>query len=214
MVNKIKQTGIGLIELMISILIGLLLMAGAISALVATIGSNADNIRMIRLEQDLRSVMSLVTRELQLAGSWRGAVNNVLVDDPLLLLDNNYPSVPVVNGNCIIFAYGKDANDDVGDNEWFGFRLSGNQIEYHQNAGVPDCGAGTGPPWEPLTVTDAMTQIDIFDLEISDPITSPRVTDVTVSLTGRTWLTGDDRANAASWSAERTLDKTIRIRNN
>jgi len=207
MVNKIKQTGIGLIELMIAILIGLLLMAGAISALVTTIGSNADNIRMIRLEQDLRAVMSLVTRELQLAGSWRGAVNNVLVNAPLL--DNNYPSVPVVNGNCITFAYGTDDDDVLDANESFGFRLSGNRIEYHQNAGVPDCGAGAA--WQPLTVTDAMTQIDTFTPVVTEGV---RVTDVTIVLSGRTWLTGDDNANTASWSAVRTLNKTIRIRNN
>lgn len=207
--NKNRQLGITLIEMMIAMLVGLLLMAGAISVFITTVQSNADNLRMIRLEQDLRSTMTLITRELRLAGSWSGALDDTINNTPPVG-NTIYSVAPVVNadGDCISFQYGKDVDNILDNDERFGFRLNGNEVQYQQNPGAAGC---DGNGWSSLTVQDATTQIDTLAFVLN---VGARVTDITVNLSGRTWLSGDDRSNSGTWSGLRTLNKTIRIRNN
>lgn len=60
--------GFGLIELMVAIVIGLIVVGGVTSIVVATLRTNTDSSRMTRLTQDLRASMGLLQRELRAAG--------------------------------------------------------------------------------------------------------------------------------------------------
>ena len=60
--------GFGLVELMVSIIPGLVVSGAAVAFVVSSLDSNTDFVRSTRFNQDLRSNMDFVTRELRRAG--------------------------------------------------------------------------------------------------------------------------------------------------
>ena len=86
-----RQTGFGLVELMIGLLVGMIVVAAAGSILTTTLTSSNDNIKMARLDQELRQVMTMVSRDLRRASTWDGAVDvsRVSLSDPLTLSGNS-----------------------------------------------------------------------------------------------------------------------------
>ena len=74
-----SQSGMSLIELMVSITAGLLVVAVATNVLISTLNSNSSTLRYARFNQDLRGVLNAITHDLERAGSWgmAGNVSNV-----------------------------------------------------------------------------------------------------------------------------------------
>lgn len=70
-----KQSGLGLVELMVSILIGMIIMAGLIAIASATFGANISQMRMAQLNHELRKVVDTVARDLRRA-SYAGTQGN------------------------------------------------------------------------------------------------------------------------------------------
>ena len=62
--------GVSLVELMIGVAIGLILISGTIAIFGATVNSQSSALKAIRLEQELRAVMDLISRDLRRAGYW------------------------------------------------------------------------------------------------------------------------------------------------
>lgn len=224
-----RQRGFGLIELMVSIAIGLIVVGGITSLVVATLRTNTDNYRMTRLTQDLRSSMTLISRELRRAGYDRDAVydfgrgghvaNNF---EMVRLFDSNGNELQVENGigtanpaTCIIYGWDENGNGTGDPGEFRGFRLDGNDnvLEMKMQGGEGDASCGTGP-WEDLTDPE-LIQIDNFAITTVNGAPAPTVTDsagnpiltvreLVVRLEGS--VTGDD-------SMTRKIEETIRVRN-
>ena len=76
---------------MIGLLVGMIVVAAAGSILTTTLTSSNDNIKMARLDQELRQVMTMVSRDLRRASAWDGAVDvaRVSLSDPLTLSGNS-----------------------------------------------------------------------------------------------------------------------------
>lgn len=72
MVTLHKQRGMTLIELMISIVIGLIVTATMVAIFSTTASTNNKTLRITHLDQDLRALMNAVTRETRRAGYWAG----------------------------------------------------------------------------------------------------------------------------------------------
>ncbi len=91
-----RQSGFGLVELMIGLLVGMIVVAAALSLLSTTMASSNDNIKMTRLDQELRQVMTMLTRDLRRATIWDPAVDvtRVSLAHPLTL--------SVVSGNWTV----------------------------------------------------------------------------------------------------------------
>ncbi len=85
-----RQFGFGLVELMIGLLVGMIVVAAALSLLSTTMASSNDNIKMLRLDQELRQVMTMLTRDLRRATIWDPAVDvtRVSLAHPLKLSGN------------------------------------------------------------------------------------------------------------------------------
>lgn len=94
-----RQSGFGLVELMIGLLVGLIVVAAATSMLTTTLFSSNDSIKMARLEQEMRQVMTMLTRDLRRAASWDAAVDvaRVSLADPLTLSAVSGTSVSVTS---------------------------------------------------------------------------------------------------------------------
>jgi type IV pilus assembly protein PilW len=111
------QAGVTLIELMISILLGLLLLSAATAMTVKTMVMNGDTLKSVKLNQDLDAVIQVMVNDIRRAGYTGGLFD--FTDGE----DLNIPS-----SSCILYAY--DASDDgvLDDNEKYGFRLVNGRI--------------------------------------------------------------------------------------
>jgi len=68
MMNRIKQSGITIIELMISITIGLILIASVSTVYVAHAVNSLKTLQMSKLNQELSQLMSLMVKDIRRAG--------------------------------------------------------------------------------------------------------------------------------------------------
>ena len=145
------EAGVSLIELLISIGVGIVLLTGITSIYISTSKSNANNLQLARLNQEVRAIMGLMSKEIRRAGYWGvipgtvGTVGNpswmtaVYANNTVDLASNpfwnditlsNYSggngSAP--SHSCLLFSYDLDDNKQVGDGtagtpvEQFGFR--------------------------------------------------------------------------------------------
>lgn len=214
-VMKYKQRGFTLIELMISIVIGLIILAAVVGMFVTLIKSDNDNLKSIRLNQQLRAAMSLITRDIRRSGfdglgTTRG-VGPYLFSTPVsrLTIGNNDHG----NANsCVGFAYDEDKDGiDDGNPERYGYRWGSDDgaIEIRKSGYACDVGG-----WENFTDE---TFIEIFSETIAG-VTHPgvefgetetcnagmHIRQIAVTIRGR--LRKDN-------TVSRTISETVKIRN-
>ncbi len=81
------QQGFGLVELMIGMVISMIILAAASEVLLSSLSSNRDSIRMARLDQELRQVMTMISRDARRATAWDPAVDvaKLSMSSPLTL---------------------------------------------------------------------------------------------------------------------------------
>jgi type II secretory pathway component PulJ len=65
-----RQTGFSLVELLVSLATGLFLIAGVLGIFTSTLHSQSETLKMTRLNQELRRVADLVSRDVKRAGYW------------------------------------------------------------------------------------------------------------------------------------------------
>ncbi|MDP3877247.1 MAG: prepilin-type N-terminal cleavage/methylation domain-containing protein [Methylobacter sp.] len=177
-----KQTGVTLIEIMISLLIGLIVISATIGIYVTAIRGSTDTLRSARLNYDLDSAMQLMMNDIRRAGYWGGAVAGANSQiNPFTAATTNAQILTVNTTNdCILYTY--DANgsgvltpavftDDVDANEYYGFRrstIAGNRgiIEMRlTGTTTANCADGV---WQALSINDnSGEQLDITRLEFS-----------------------------------------------
>ncbi|MGH8530668.1 MAG: prepilin-type N-terminal cleavage/methylation domain-containing protein [Nevskiales bacterium] len=200
------QQGFSLVELMIALVLGLVLVGGAVSVLTGTLRSNADLARMARLEEQLDGLMVLVLRDLRRAGgtskpylALTGGVSPFGLDAPGALAGETANS-------CVTFSY--DLNRDgllttaAGADERFGYRLKQQMMQIR--AGGLGCNADGSPGWE--NAADA-SELEVTTLSFAIATSSAGDVDtrqVTVTLAGRM------KSNPAT---ARSLLRTVRLRN-
>lgn len=211
----VAQKGFSLVELMISITVGLVILAGVTTMFAHNVKAGGDSLKMARLHQELQAVMSLMTRDIKRAGYWGDASFSIgsgtSNTNPFALgALSNYSAEPA--NSCITFSYdrngdGAETTSPAGDDERFGFRLRGGALETRKSGA--DCGA-TG--WEDLndTVTTEITDLNFatssrnVDIDGITGGASIAVRTVTITLKGRL------RKDTA---VERTLRDRVRVHN-
>jgi len=225
MLNK-KQTGLTLIEMMIAMVLGLFVTAVIITVFSTNVRSSTENLKMIRLNQELRGVMTMMIDELKRQGYSSDSTNADFMND----INTN------TSFSCVRYSYDEINRDPAGsetagvqdDDERFGFKLAGNTIEWTRSGGSigtlgsADCSNGTWTPISDPNLAEITTLY--FDFSgsgnklgstINTGIvalttnTGVSLYDVTITLTGKTDLPHSSDAN----DPRRTLIETIRIRN-
>lgn len=220
------QPGFSLVELMISIAVGLLVLAGVTTMFAHNVKASGDTLKMARLNQELQAVMSLMTRDLKRAGYWGNASSAIGTGTPntnpfTLDTPGNYSGEPA--NSCITFRYDMDGdgNVDLGPtdgsagppktndaDERLGFRLRSGAVETRGRG--TDCAGGW---WEDITdtVTTEITGLNFALAARNADIDGPGpgasrivVREVTITLRGRL------RKDTA---VERTLQNTVRVHN-
>lgn len=239
MLNKNRlNKGFTLVELMISLVIGLLISAAGLTMFVNTADTDFDQIKMTRLNQELRAVMSLMTRDIRRTGYYGIATTSpttissglptiigTATWNPFIKTGGNFlfSLQDIYNGDsdastydCILFAYDEDRDGvDDGNNERFGYRLAPSSNPNYSGRNtlkVRQSGADcTGNNWEALT-DDSIIEVTEFTLtprrEIIGDDGTLVVCNIDITLSARF-------ANVAGYDTNivRSINETVKIRN-
>lgn len=152
--NVRAQRGLSLIELMVSIVIGLIVVLGAIQVYITTARGGIDSTRSNRLTQDLRAVLGIMMDDVRRAGH---------MADPTALATNPFTVVVggrtdlLVTANCVRYSYdatwnGGAANVVDAGTDFAGFRYAGNAVQFMvstTNNSTANCNDDLG--WENVT---------------------------------------------------------------
>jgi len=219
MLNRRREQGLTLIELMIGLLLGLIVTGIAISMYVSTLGITGQTVRTVMLNQELRLVLELVTADIRRAGHWDGSVG---ADNPhaevvsgatkllpISVFDNDGDGVD----DCVILTYDYDKDGASDPEHIFGFRynaVSGSvsSLEVtNVTSGAAPVTCGTYSGW--LEMTDSRsTKITEFSFDISpSPVASwaeSSSKEIEVTIVGES--RSDDRLS-------RGLVESVRVRN-
>jgi len=215
------QQGLTLIELMIGLLVGSIITAGAISVFNNTLKSNSDNLNLARINQDLRGMMDIMVRDIRRAGYVTDQpgfndnlpagnvdginddlTNNPFFDSETVITPQTTDITVLDDGSCILYAYNRD-NDSpatVAGNERLGFKLQDNQLKMRKNGATND-DCSNGLEWENITEPEVeITQLDFNLTEDAYDVTS-MITDV-VPAGGDGFWDGDDNHNGTCDTGE------------
>ncbi len=121
-----QHQGFTLVELMIAILLGTVALGSLLVVFGSSAKANIESIRTAKLNQEIRSIMDVMSRDIRRAGYWADAAKTPDATNPFGIIQ--------MQDNCITYSY--DKNDDgVLDlpSETFGFRLNGKAIEMPSN---------------------------------------------------------------------------------
>ena len=115
-----RQRGFSLVELMVGIVVGLFVVLVASAVYLNVITSSADSTRLAKLNQDMRSIMDIMTHDLHRAGYSAGG-NDIFMQRVAPATDIQISS----DGSCILYTFdlNRDGIVSSGD-ELFGFRYS------------------------------------------------------------------------------------------
>ncbi len=163
-----------LVELMVSLAIGLFLVAIGTTLLVAQLRENRGLLIEARLMQDLRTAADLMARDLRREGYWGSATAGIWTPGTGRTLSPNpyQPAAPATAASdATVLRYSRDAveNGSVDSNEQFGYRLHGGAIELQLGAGnwqaITDAGT--------LTVTGLQIMPELQDIALADACSQP-----------------------------------------
>lgn len=173
-----RQAGFSLVELMVSVVLGMVVVGAAIAVYVAMLQSSTGTVRTARLNYDLGALMTYMANEIRRAGFWGDAAAGA---DPLL---NPFTAaaedVQILadwdgNGNpCIVYSYDADSDGALQDSERFGFRLNDDgSIGMRLDGTVLASCADADGSWERVTVQDNSEIVQVTDLQFSfQPLTA------------------------------------------
>lgn len=209
--------GMSIIELLIGIAIGLIILAGASTMFVGNVTSSRLLLLEARINQDLRTTMDLITRDLRRGAYWGNSLSGTVAAGSTSTTQANPYSAVTVTGSPIQidYAYTRDATENNVLNaatEQFGFKL---------NTTTHAIQMYIGEAWQTLTNTDILvipdngflitpteTAIDIRNAcaKTCAGASCPQIRVRTYNIV----LTGISKTDSA---VSRTLRSQVRVRN-
>lgn len=174
-----RQQGLSLVELMITVSLGLLLMAALTSVFSNTLSVNSRSLTLSQLQEESTAVMELMVSDIRRTGYHGGAANIIIDPDNQVTAFTNSVTISAwpdeAAASCILFKYDVNGNGiDDGSDDAFGYRLRDGQIERRQ--GIATC---TETGWQGLTSVDMVRISDLnFVLaeQTTGDVTERRVT--------------------------------------
>ncbi len=141
---SIKTKGFSLVELMVSLALGMVLLTGVFKMQSSTIDNNSHSLKLSRISQEIRAALDAIKSDIRRSGYWRDA--NIDTSNTFGFLKISYDQ------SCISFTYDFNNNgvlDQPGDE--FGFRLNQGAIEARVAADACDTALPTRISWAPIT---------------------------------------------------------------
>lgn len=222
-----RNRGFTLIELMVALVLGLVVVGGVMGVFMSTYQANAQNIKAVRLNEELRAVMSLITRDLRRAGmrdlAWQPSLlgtANPFANNTNWVVSRYDAAVPV--SSCAMFAYDGDGDDAVDNVDRRGFRLrrDGSQ-QWVEMRDLDSTGTTcSGGDWDKLTDEKVMNVLSLnFTTTLEPGMSGVAVRTVIVTLRGATHTRSVNPATLTAADCTnidvvcRQLVEKIRLRN-
>jgi len=131
-----NQKGLTLVELLISITIGLGILAAASSFYVTTAITSASSIASSRLNHELTTLMSVMVQDIRRAGySGHSDVKTAPLSNEFSSADE---TALTISGQCILYAYDADDDGVLDDQDIIGFKLDTNTVWMRRQGDVND----------------------------------------------------------------------------
>jgi len=157
--------GVSLVELLIGLVVGSLITAGALTVFAKISFSGIENVRMVRLNEQLRNTLDQIRRDLQRAGyvdAW--PVGGTTISNLNVAAMGVFGAIEINGaGNCITYSYDVDKDAIQDDDEVFGFGLSGTAV--NRDTTLADC--DDVADWEPYT--DGEVNIEVLSFALVQP---------------------------------------------
>ena len=208
--KRLRQGGFSVVVILIALVASLIVVGSVLAFTMSTVQSNTENVRATRLSQDMRAVMSLMTRELRRAGYDEESLDGVGRGTDYI---SPFASMEVVEGasGCFTIAYdragGTPGQIDAGNGELRAYRravVNGVGVMQMRTGANTSCQQTNG--WQDLTDSQ-LTNIDSFTLDLVEgdingtvPV---RIRDVDIVLQGSV---------VGSPEIVRSLDTRVRVR--
>lgn len=202
------HSGFSLVELMVALTIGLFILLGLTTFLSNNLRSSAQLAAATRLNQEMRAIMTLMSRDLRRAGYWGNATSGI--GATVALYSNPFDAIDVATAGCILYSYDLDENGTLTGSEQFGFLLDSGTVKARStSSGSPSCASGAA--WQPLSDPNTVTYSSLtfqvsstknYITGTAGPNATQRV--VTVTLSG---------ALKSDSTVKQTLTEQIKIEN-
>lgn len=171
-----RQRGFSLVELMVGLAVGLVLLTAMVALVVSVLRANADVVSGAKLNQEGRAIGDIMHRELKRArysGSYLTFVGaGATPPNAFGAITGADASQPLVNDDCVKFAYDADDDGVIDANEVKSFFLDGGAVYFSQAStyAAALCTNGTGALRlsSPDVVVNALT----FEQRADDPLTT------------------------------------------
>ncbi len=221
-----RNRGFTLIELMVALVLGLVVIGGVMGVFISTYQANAQNIKAVRLNEEMRAVMSMITRDVRRAGGrdfdWNATVNWYVSANPLATnVAWAVSDTAVAADACLRLAYAVSASET----NYVGYRLVTNgddkgvvQLHFPTTTSNWSC-ADTSNKWQAITDPEiAWIQSLSFTVTTEPEITGVEVRTVIVNLRAATHTRSADPSDSSADCSNvdvvcRQIQEKIRVRN-
>ena len=171
-----RQRGMSIIEMLVGVVVGLLVVAGASKLMIDSFGENRRLLLETRVNQDLRAAADLIARDIRRAGYWTNATSGVFSADGGESTRNEYIEVAVssaapaagsvvTHSDSVDYQFARDTNNAVDFPERAGFRLTDDGVLEFRNDPDEDT-----ERWLPMTDPKVVL---VTNLTIT-PLATPR----------------------------------------
>jgi type IV pilus assembly protein PilW len=139
---SLRQRGMSIIEMLVGVVIGLIVMAGAAKLTMDNFGANRRLVLEARVNQDLRAAADLIVRDIRRAGYWENAASGLFsTTGSGTVLTNPYRNIDL-SSNTIRYEYARKEDvaakyNTVEPVEPAGFRLLNGVLEFRNGASDP-----------------------------------------------------------------------------
>jgi prepilin peptidase dependent protein B len=204
-VNVHRQQGLSLIELMISMMLGLMLMAGMLTLFHNALQSSRDLNAAKQLEDELHGTLDLIVRDLRRTGAMGNPIRQMLGVANPFGLDSVSAYTGEAASSCLTSSYDLDGDgtlDTGSSDERFGYRLRASNVQMRVSGQA--CTANITPAWNAVTT---LAQIQITALRFATTVSTA------LGITTRTVVVTMSGRLASDAAVTRTLSRTVRLRN-
>lgn len=208
--------GLSLVELMIGVVVGLFVVAGALAMSAGNLERSRRLMTDVRFNQDLRTAVDLITRDLRRAGFWGAAITGTqAIGATSATAQNPYAGATGSSETGLTYQFSRDAveNGTLDGAEQFGFRVSEGALQMR----------GDADGWRDVTDTAVMTVADdgltitpqetVIALGHTCPKACTAGTPNCPTITVRSYTVTVAATPVAEPGTVRTLRSTVRLRN-
>jgi prepilin peptidase dependent protein B len=161
-----KQVGFTLIEMLISISLGIIAVSSVMYFYMTNLTSSYSTLKRSKLNQEMSTLVSMMANDIRRAGfgnlSYTLPQNNAFSDEDAgtVLMVGDDQSIKL--GTCIRFSYDYDLDSSIDTSEYYGYKLLNNEVQ--MRTGNVTCASSSN--WESVTDKNEVKVTSLyFDLD-------------------------------------------------